>query len=98
MKILNIIKRNPFTVIIITIALIVSLLTVMYSVPVGFTEVGCVCFVVFVSFHWYLKDQKRKVEQVRSLTDMLRLSDADKDVVGAFPLPTALIESDGELV
>lgn len=98
MKIVNIIKRNPFTFIIITIALIVSLLTIMYSVPVGLTEVGCVCFVAFISFRWYLKDMKRKIEQVQSLSEMVRLSDSDNAVVGAFPLPAALIQSDGELV
>ncbi len=98
MKIVNIIKRNPFTFIIILIALIVSLLTIMYSIPVGLTEIGCVCFVAFISFRWYLKDQKRKIEQVHSLCEMLRLSDDDKTVVGVFPLPTALIKSNGELV
>ena len=98
MKIISIIKSNPFTFILFLIALIVSTVMVFYSVPVGLISLVCVIFVSVVSASWYRSDLKRKVEEVRMLSATMRLKEEDEALLSAFPLPVTLIKKSGELI
>ena len=100
MKLLNIIKNNPFTFILALIALIVSVITITTEEHklIGLIEMGCVLFVALIAVRWYLNDQKRKVEQVRTLSAALRLSKEDEAAMNVFPLPVALVNREGDLI
>ncbi len=98
MKIINIIRNNPFTFILIMIALIASLVTLSYSLTIGLIELFCVVFVAVISMRWYMNDLKRKVEQVNTLTSVMRLSQEDNELMNVFPLPVVLVREDGELI
>ena len=98
MKILSIIRSNPFMFIMVLIAFIASLITLIYSVPIGLIELVCVIFVVVVSVRWYINDLKRKVEQVKLLGASLQLAQEDENIMHYFPLPVVLVNADGELI
>ena len=99
MNIGKIIKSNPFALIALLMAAVVSGITLMYSFMLGLVELICVVFVAVVAGNWYSHSLKRKVEQVRDLSASLQTGDpADSAAVEAFPLPVVLIAKDGEMI
>lgn len=99
MNIGSVIKGNPFALIALLMAALVSGVTLMYSVPLGIVELVCVVFVAVVAGNWYSHSLKRKVEQVRGLSASMQTGeDADANAVSLFPLPVVLIGRDGEMI
>ena len=98
MKLIHIIKNNPFAVIAFLMAAVISVITVFKNRTVGLIELGCVLFVAVISLRWYLNDQKRKIEEVHLLTSSLKYADGEADELHSFPLPVVLIDKAGNLV
>ncbi len=97
MKLLNVIKSNPFAFIALLIAAAISVMLFAYSVVAGAVALVCVIFVAIISAKWYLDSMKRKMDQVRYLSKTLQ-KEGEEEELEQFPLPVVLIDDAGGII
>jgi len=98
LKLLNIIKNNPFTFIAVLAAVFFAALSFRFSVIIGSVELACIIVISAISAKWYADALKRKKEQVKILSSSLSTGDRGYDETASFPLPVLLVSDEGEII
>ncbi|MBQ2758808.1 MAG: DHH family phosphoesterase [Clostridia bacterium] len=98
MKFKDILKDNPFAILLICIATAFSGVTFVFSKSVALVELLIVLLVAVFALKWLADTLQRKIQQVKTLERSLtQYGEADNELK-VFPLPVVLVRSTGSIV
>lgn len=97
MKLKDLLKNNPFTLIIICVSAVISGITFIFSKTIAVIELVAVTAVVVVSLKWITNTANRKIAELRSIENSLKESSQIGEFVSSFPFPLLLVKKTGEI-
>lgn len=97
MKLRDIFRNNPFTIILILLATLISGITFVYAKGVAVVELAVVMAVVILALKWISKSAERKKQLLRCVeASLAENGDIGKYTV-SFPFPFILVNNKGEI-
>lgn len=97
MKLNDLLKNNPFTILIICISTVISGITFIHSKTLAVIELTAVVALVVIDLKWLSNTARQKAAQLRSIENSLRENSQIGETVGSFPFPLLLIKKTGEI-
>lgn len=98
MKFKDILKDNPFTILLICAATAFSGVTFIFSKTVAFVELFIILAIAIIALKWLSDTLLRKIQQVKTLDRTLSEYGEVSSELSAFPLPAVLVRSKGSVI
>lgn len=93
----DMLKNNPFTIIMIVISTLISGVTFIFSKTIAVIELVVLLVFVICALKWISQTANRKKAMLRSIEKSITEADEVGEFVSSFPFPLLLINNSGEI-
>lgn len=93
----DLLKNNPFTVIMIVISTLISGVTFIFSKTIAVVELAILLIFVICALKWITQTANRKKAMLRSIEKSITEAGEAGKFVSSFPFPLLLVKNSGEI-